>query len=318
MNPFETNLESPSEVEMPFETSNNDQNNLPISPEMITSEEINIPEEVKQSEEISTPLSVATFKPLDDQNSIKYQIPPAKFDSLLKVLNILVNDKDKSSNDSIIIKNSIITQSSSGGVITTDIKEIFDGKLVDLHIINPKKYIKLFKNFKNNNDIFVLDDNINSRFEITNGEIKLFLPKQIETLVEQTTIPDMSGYSVLCSIKVDKSTRNIITGLSSDTSYIDYLIQDNLLKGIHVPDTAIYLFTDYIGDAKAAKLDETNADLALRSTMCLNILAEDYEIFIGYKQSDSSYMAVTSCNTGFIKIVVYEPLELATGGNLLI
>jgi len=260
------------------------------------------------------PLVLTNFKPLEE-NVIICQISPAKFDSLLKVLNVLVSDK--SSNDSLIIKESNITQNTSGAIISSNIEEIFEGKKIDLHIINPKKYLRLFKNFRNNNDVFILDDPENSRFIITNGEIKLFLPKQIENLVESVKLPDLTNCVGICSIKIDKSTRNIIVGLASEANYIDYLIQDDLLKAIHIPDTAIYLFNDYIGDSKSAKLDETNADLALRSITCFQIPAEDYEIAIG-KQPDGSYVSAMSCNTGFIKVDVIESLEIATGGNILI
>lgn len=262
----------------------------------------------------ASPVSVTNFKPLEE-NMIICQISPAKFDSLLKVLSVLVSDK--SSNDSLIIKDSNITQNVSGAIISSNIEEIFEGKKIDLQIINPKKYLKLFKNFRNNNDIFILDDVENARFIITNGEIKLFLPKQIENLVEAVKLPDLSTCTGMCSIKIDKSTRNIIVGLANEASYIDYLIQDNLLKAIHIPDTAIYLFSDYIGDTKATKLDETNADLALRSITYFSIPAEDYEVAIG-KQVDGTYVSAMSCNTGFIKVDVIEALEIATGGNILI
>ncbi|HQF37146.1 MAG TPA: hypothetical protein PLL26_05930 [Candidatus Dojkabacteria bacterium] len=261
-----------------------------------------------------SPISLTNFKPLEE-NTILCQISPAKFDSLLKVLNVLVSDK--SSNDSLIIKESTITQNVSGAIISSNIEEIFEGKKIDLQIINPKKYLRLFKTFRNNNDIFILDDPENSRFIVTNGEIKLFLPKQIESLVEAVKLPDLSNCTGMCSIKVDKATRNIITGLASEASYIDYLIQDDLLKAIHIPDTAIYLFSEYINDSKATKLDETNADLALRSTVYFTIPAEDYEIAIG-KQPDGSYISAMSCNTGFIKVDVIESLEVTTGGNILI
>lgn len=260
------------------------------------------------------PLSISNYKPLEE-NLIICQITPAKFDSFLKVLNVLVSDK--SSNDSLIIKESMVTQNVSGAIVSSNIEDIFDGKKIDLQIINPKKYLKLFKNFRNNNDIFIMDDTENSRFIISNGEVRIFLPKQIETLVEAVKLPDLSSSTGLCSIKIDKATRNIITGLANEAQYIDYLIQDDTLKGIHVPDIAIYLFSDYINDAKAAKLDETNSDLALRSVAFLSIPAEDYEIAIG-KNPDGSYVSVTNCNTGFIKVDVYENLEIATGGNLLI
>jgi hypothetical protein len=259
-------------------------------------------------------LTTNTFQPTSDSGII-CQITPAKFDSLLKVLNVLINEK--SSNDSLVIKESMVNQNSSGAIISANIEDIFDGKKIDLQIINPKKYIKLFKNFKNNNDIFIIDDPENSRFIITNGEIKLFLPKQVENLVESIKLPDLSAYEGVCSVKIDKTVRNIITGLASDAQYIDFLIQDNNMKAVYVPDTAIYLFNEYAKDAKAAKLDETNADLALRSTVAFSIPAEDYEISIG-KHSDGTYVSAVSCNTGFIKINVIESLEVATGGNLLI
>jgi len=265
--------------------------------------------------EAASPLSVSSFKPMEE-NAIICQISPAKFDSLLKVLNVLISEK--SSNDSLVIKESHVTQNVSGAIISANIEEIFENKKIDLQIINPKKYVKLFKTFKNNNDIFILDDGENSRFIITNGEIKLFLPKQIENLVEAVKVPDLSNYEGVCSLKVDKATRNIITGLASDAPYIDYLIQDDTLKAIYVPETAIYLFSDYKNDVKAAKLDETNADLALRSISYLSIPAEEYEISIGKQASDGSFVSATNCNTGFIKIDIYENLEFATGGNILI
>ena len=275
--------------------------------------EMNTPEEAQ-----ATPLSISNFKPLEE-NIIICQISPAKFDSLLKVLKVLVTDK--SSNDSLVIKESTITQSIPGTVISADISDIFGDKKINLQIINPKKYIRLFSNFRNNNDIFVLDDNDNSRFIFTNGEIKLFLPKQIEKLVEDVKLPDLSAAEQLCSIKVDKLTKKIISSLASDVQYVDYLIQDNLLKGIHIPDTAIYLFNEYIKDSKAAKLDETNADLALRSTSYLLVESEDYEIFIGRLKDSSlntTYVSATICNTGFVKVDVYENLDTVTGGNILI
>lgn len=270
-------------------------------------------EEIENTDQTS-PLSI--FKPpIENENNIICQVSPAKFDSLLKVLNVLITDK--SSNDSLIIKNSAITQSTSGAIIGADIQDIFGSNKTNLHILNPKKYIRLFKQFRNNNDIFIINDVENSRFIVTNGEIKLFLPQQAETLVEEIKLPDLGTCTLICNIKVDKSTRNIISGLAADVDYIEYLIQDNLLKAIHIPDTAIYLFNDYLKDPKAIKLDETNSDLSLRSTMSFPIIAEDYEISIG-KQPDGSYISATRCNTGFIKIDVFEPLEISTGGNILI
>ncbi len=273
-----------------------------------------IEEFVDETENTLSPLSITKFKP-HEENQLICQISPAKFDSLLKVLNVLINEK---SNDSLVIKNSNITQNFSGAIISSNIRDIFDNDYINLQIINPKKYIKLFKNFRNNNDVFILDDIENSRFIVTNGEIKLFLPKQLETLVEEIKIPDVSQYELIYSIKIDKSTRNIIAGLASDAEYFEYLIQDGLLKAIHIPETAIYLFNDYLNDPKASKLDETNADLALRSIVSFPIPAEDYEVYIGKNNTDETYMSITRCNTGFVKVDIFELLEPTTGGNILI
>lgn len=259
-----------------------------------------------------SPLTIiSTFKPINIINdNLICQITPAKFDSLLKVLNVLKLD------NSLIIQDSVISQSLSDAVITTNVSEIFGNDKINLHVINPKKYLRLFKNFKSNNNIYIIDDIDNSRFIVTNGEIKLFLPKQIETLVEEIKIPDLSNYEPKYTIKIDKSARNIIVGLATDASYIEYLIQDDLLKGIHIPETAIYLFSDYSSDPKAEKLDETNADLSLRSTASFVIPAEDYMLTI-YKK-DENYILLTKCNMGFIGIDIYEPLEISTGGNILL
>jgi len=284
--------------------------------EAIIDNPFNIPTQPSDIEPTDvSPLSLTNFKPLEE-NTVICQITPAKFDSLLKVLNVLISDK--SSNDSLVIKDSLITQNSSGAIISANIEEIFENKKIDLQIINPKKYIKLFKTFKNNNDIFIIDDPTNSRFIVTNGEIKLFLPKQIDSLVESIKLPDLSNYEGVCSIKIDKSTRNIIVGLASEAPYVDFLIQEDHLKAVYVPDTAIYLFSDYITDQKASKLDETNADLALRSVAYFSIPAEEYEISIGKQKLDDTYVASMICNTGFIKINIIENLEIATGGNILI
>ena len=119
----------------------------------LNSEEITTPDFGVTEADSTTPLSVVNFKPMEE-NEIICQISPAKFDSLLKVLGVLVSDK--SSNDSLIIKESNITQNISGAIISSNVEEIFEGKKIDLQIINPKKYLKLFKTFRNNNDIFIL------------------------------------------------------------------------------------------------------------------------------------------------------------------
>jgi hypothetical protein len=55
-------------------------------------------------------------------------------------------------------------------------------------------------------------------------------------------------------LKLIKQQEILLLVFQSEASYVDYLIQEDVLKGIHVPDTAIYLFSDYINDAKSGKI----------------------------------------------------------------
>ncbi len=268
-----------------------------------------VQEQVQQS-----PLTeISSFKPeIQETNKLLTSISPAKFDGLLKVLALLSD-----SSDPIVISNSTITKNlSSGAIIYTDVKDVFDGQQLDLHVVNPRKNIKLFKQFKNNNNIFVSEDNSNSRYIVENGEIKLFLPKQDEAVNEfKTEMPSLEGVKVLAQLTINKTIQTIISELSRDSEYIEYLFQNSVLKAVHIPETAIYIFEDFIGDKEASKLDETNASLALRSTSFLPIAAEEYELNIG-KLPDGSFCSYTICNTGYIKINVFEELEDTTGGSI--
>lgn len=268
--------------------------------------------ETETPKETTAPFTVSSFNSMNGDNNIIAEISPAKFDSLVKILSLL----DKSQ-DSIIIQNSSIIQQYKRGILYADIKQIFDEKDVNLQILNPKKNIKLLKQFKNNNNIYIIDDNENSRYVLTNGEIKLFLPKQSDETLITVQIPDYSGATEVCDATLDKDSSKTVDGLSADSNYIEYLIQDNSLKAIHIPDTAIYVLNDFIQDPQASKLDETNADLTLRSEVYLPVIADEYSIQIG-KLPDDAYFSYTVCDTGLIKINVFENLDLTTGGNLLL
>ncbi len=268
------------------------------------------------------------FNPLDNtkeqtndsgepiSEELVFSFSPAKFDSFVKVLSLF----DKSSEVIKITQSNIVQQlQSSTAIISADITKLFDDKEIDLDIVQPKKYVKLFKQFRNNENISIIDDSENRRYIYTNGELKLFLPKQASTDdgEQDTLMPDFEDCEGLYTIKIDKESSKQLLGLSSDNNFIEYLIQDDKLKGVHVPETAIYLFADYLKDKKAAKLDETNADLILRSGAFLNVPAEDYEIQIG-KLKNGNFFSVTACNTGMLNINIIETLEPTTGGNILI
>jgi len=283
-----------------------------VPPAPVTPVSSGIPEPATPIDLTQSPIDLTqkTFKP-QINNNIVAEITPAKFDGLLKVLNLLTD-----SNDPIIIsKSKIVKNLLSGSIVSMDVKDVFDSD-VNLHIVNPKKNIKLFKTLKNNNNIYIVQDDENARYIIMNGEIRLFMPKQDESVEEfKAEMPSLEGVTPLSNTTFDKTTKNIISELAYSTEYIEFLFQNNEMKGIHIPDTAIYIFEKYIKDQQVSKLDETNADLALRSTSFLPIVAENYELSIG-KLSDGSYCSYTVCDTGYIKVNIFEQLENTTGGSI--
>jgi len=269
-------------------------------------------------EESNSPLDsvTETYTPNVSQQQIIAELSPGNYDNLTKVLNILNKD---SGSDTISIKESTVTQSNSDSIIQADMTSILknkEGKSVDLDVINPKRYLKFLEQFRSNNNIFIINDQENSRFVLTNGEVKLFLPKNDNVLDQEVETFDVSNGVSICQRKIDKDMRKIIKNLSKDQDYIDFLIQDNELKAIHIPDTAIYTFPDYKTDEKAQNLDETNADLALRCSNFLPVEADNYELYI-VKMDEEKYISITDCKLGGkIQVRVSESLELSTGGNL--
>lgn len=280
----------------------------------------NIPFDIENNEinNIASPLSstITNFKPITTSTIIG-EISPADFDNMVKVLNVLIKEK---ATDSIIIRQSQVKQGNSGCVIWADMTKIlhYNSKFIDLDIINPKKYVASFSQFKNQNNIFIIDDNENSRFIVTNGEIKLFLPKQDNLQQQNIDSVDFTNATLITTRMIDKETRKIIKNLSKDQEYVEYLFQDNLLKAMHIPDTAIYLYEEFQKDANANKLDETNSELTLRSSNFLPIDAEGYTIQI-IKLQDDTYVVMTECKIGGqINVKIIEQCQQTTGGNVII
>jgi hypothetical protein len=257
------------------------------------------------------PSEVDSYKPLETQKRIA-EISPGKFDNLTKVLDILRQSKP----DSISIKQSYIHESVSGSVIVADVTSIFDGEKVDFQITDPKKHVDLFKSFKGNNNIFILDDPENTRYIMTNGPIKIFLPKQIDQLVAEINAPDLSNAPAICSKIINKEVRDEIKGLGRHSNSIEYLIQQNNIKAMHIPDTGIYRFEEFVKDPGVAKLDETNAELVLKSEFFLPVDSDSYRITITKREVEQDYVSVTECNSGMAKMWIFEQLEDTTGGNV--
>ena len=99
--------------------------------------------------ETPTPLSAVTptYTP-EGSLSIIGAIPPASFDNFLKVLNVLV--KDNKVNECITIRDSQIKQQAGVNLIIADLTSIlnYKGQSITLDIINPKKYVNLFDQFR--------------------------------------------------------------------------------------------------------------------------------------------------------------------------
>jgi len=255
------------------------------------------------------PSEVDAYKPLETQQQLA-NISPAKFDNLTKVLDILRQSKS----DAITIKGSYIHEGVSGSIIVADVTSIFDGP-VNFQITDPKKHVDLFKQFKGNNNIFILDDPENTRFILTNGPIKIFLPKQIDQLVAESSAPDVSSSQQVCQRVLTKEIRDEIRGLGRHSNAVEFLIQGNEIKAMHIPDTGIYRFEEYIKDPSVAKLDETNADLVLKSELFLPVDSDSYRVTI-VKQPTGEHLSVTECNAGLVRMWIFEQLEDTTGGNL--
>ncbi len=256
------------------------------------------------------PSEVDGYTPLEVQRQLA-DITPGKFDNLTKVLDILKQGKPTA----ITIKSSFIHENINGAVLVADVNTVFDNT-VDFEITDPKKHIDLFKQFKGNNNIFILDDPENVRFILTNGPIKIFLPKQLDQLVAETTPPDIQNATLICRKIVSKEVRDDIKGLGKHATSIEYLIQGGQIKAMHIPDTGIYRFNEFIKDPEVAKLDETNAELVLKSEIFLPVDSDQFDVRIVQKPDTQEYISVTECNAGIIKMWIYEQLENTTGGSI--
>lgn len=266
----------------------------------------------------ASPLESVTesYQPNVNEKKIIAELSAGNYDNLTKVLNILNKDGNT---DTISIKESTITQGNSDCIIQADMTSVLknkNGETVNLDIINPKKYIKLLEQFRSQDNVFIINDDENSRFILTNGEVKLFLPKSDNVLDQEIETFDISEGVAICQKQIDKDVRKIIKNLAKDQDYIDFLIQGDELKAIHIPDTAIYTFPEYKNDENAQKLDETTADLSLRCSNFLPIEADNYDLYI-VKNPDDSYIGLTDCKIGGkIDVRISESLETSTGGNL--
>lgn len=234
-------------------------------------------------------------------------IPPAKWEGLLNVLNFLTKD----SNDSIIIKNSTILCGYKGGsIIRANLSEIFEGDDINLHISSPKRWTKLFHALKDGK-IYIIDDE--NKFIVTNEQIKLFLPKQLNSIVNTLEFPSFENTEIICDLIIQKDTRDTVLKLGNGFQYLEFLLKSGFLKCISIPNTAIYILPEYIKDDEAQNLTTLNSDLTLRTQVFLPYPSDTYKVIIGRNLLNDSYFIYTMCKTSLINIEIYEQLDNASG-----
>lgn len=264
----------------------------------------------KKEEENLVDLETIDSEKINDEvladNVIK-KIPPAKWEGLLNVLDFLTKDSD----DSIIIKDSVILYGYKGGsVIRADLSEIFDGEKINLHISSPKRWTRLFKTLKES-DIYIIDDE--NKFIVTNEQIKLFLPKQLNSVVSTLDFPSFNNCETLCDLIIQKDTRNTVLQLGNGFQYLEYLIKENQLRCISVPNTAVFILPEYVKDEETQNLTSANADLTLRTQVFLPYPSDMYRVVLGRNLMSDSYFTHTMCKSSLMSIEIYEQLDNASG-----
>lgn len=239
------------------------------------------------------------------------ELEPAKFDALTKLLSLL-----QESNSINIDKGTIIQSINKGTTILYTSISKFIGQEINLTILNPKKYIKLFKSVKGNNNVIIYDDTEHQRYLITNGDVKLFLPKQLEELtLTMNDLPDFSSAAIMgVPIKIDSNYKNNIKSLIGSEDHIDLLFEAEQLKAIYIPETAVYTFAGFVGKTS---IDENTADLMLRSYAFTIVDGEEYTFNIG-KLNGEDFWMVTQVNTGLVDVMLFEKIQSVTNDNLLI
>lgn len=134
-----------------------------------------------------------------------------------------------------------------------DLTQLFGSNSINIDICNPSLYIPLMKEMNiDSGEIFINKDDNNKQYTIDNGEIELYLPMN-NTQTSSLTAPDISNCEAISQVKISKDVRKKISNLSKKADFIEYLIFGNDLKGIFIPDTALYVFENYKEEFKKNK-----------------------------------------------------------------
>lgn len=269
-------------------------------------------EKVQQSEpEIANAPVINTPPPtLEEGQSIIAQLTPGAFDSFIKVLSLL-DEKNI-----INITNSNILQliNNNSAILSTNIQQLVGNNPINLHILQPKVNIRLFKAIKDNNDVFIIDDTINKRFYVVSGEVRIWLPKQIEDIQPEVVAPSFSVDQCIGNpITISKEERTKISTLISGATSVTLLLKDNQLQGYLVPEKVEATFKQFTG----TKITEKTATLKLMSSAFLSIPSDGDTIITLAKQNENYWM-MSKINTAMVEIIIIESLQVAQNDELLL
>lgn len=224
-----------------------------------------------------------------------------KFDALQKLMTLLENTS------CISIRNSTINNLVETNVIVSHLTDIF-GENFNIDIVNPKKYLKLFKIMPKSN-IKLFDDPSMNRYVFISGNVQLFLPKKQNSPVFDTD--EFNDFEQLGKTINIKDNKKIVKSFISNE--IKLLLKNNEFQGILNDDLGIYQFPEYENNEK---LNEEDCEV-LVSYGFLNIDAEKYEVSLGKK--DGEFWLFTTIDFDNIsKVYILENVNKKNLDNILI
>lgn len=243
------------------------------------------------------------------------ELSPGSFDGLIKIITLLQDY------GSIIIENSKITQALSIGtaVLTCDISNII-GPNINLHILNPKNAVRLFKIVKVSSTVKIFDDTENARYVVSDSLSTLYLRKQINAITLDNTLPSLTNIKMIGNNKDGRTfTKEDIKRLSqlkdlSEDKSINVLIKDNDASAIYTPNIGSIKFVD----KESIDITEVNAELSLKSYSFLMFDSESVIMHIAQNLDDDKYWLMTIANNGFVIFNVFENVENISQEQLLI
>ena len=258
------------------------------------------------------PLSIVTSQPptLENGQELICSMTPGTFDSFIKVISLL----DEKSIINITQSKILQLINNNTTILQTNISQLCGNKEIDLHILKPKDNIRLFKAIKDNNDVYFVNDIVNKRFQIISGDIRIWLPKQIEEIAAEVTAPSFSIDQIIGeAVIISKEERSKIISLTSGNSAITLLLNNNQLMGYLIPEKVEATFKQFTGH----KISEKSATLKLISSSLLNIPSDGDTVINIAKQGDNYWM-ITKINTAMVEIILLESLTISTDEVLLL